>query len=192
MSIFSILGILSAIIFIIGDIPYFKDAIKGPTKPHRVTWGIIFLVNIIGIANQYASGATDSIWLFWAATIATGSIFFASIFRGVGGHTKYDIIALILSLLGIVAWVIISNPLGSVIANILVSIIAVSPTIKKSKKDPKSETRIAYLLGTISSLLALISVNAWEINLLLPHIFGVIIQAYLVYLLYILPKKNKA
>lgn len=188
---FLILGILSSIVFIIGDIPYIRDTLKGTTKPHRVTWGVIFLINIITLANQIASGATNSLWLVATAAIVVGIIFFASLKNGVGGHSKFDLIALTLSLIGVVAWVIIEDPLASVIANSLVGIIAVLPTFKKARKDPESETGIAYLFGSISALMAFISVNEWNIALLLPHAVGFSVQAYLVYLLYVLPKKHK-
>ncbi|MGH9858085.1 MAG: hypothetical protein ACRD4B_09610, partial [Acidobacteriota bacterium] len=67
--IYTLFGVLSALVFIAGDIPYLTDTIKGTTKPQRVTWGVVSLLNGIGFANQLASGATNSLWLFGTATL---------------------------------------------------------------------------------------------------------------------------
>ena len=52
---YATLGIVGALVFIIGDIPYFIDTLSGKTKPHRVTWGIVVLLNLsINIVNHTA------------------------------------------------------------------------------------------------------------------------------------------
>lgn len=187
--IFTIIGILSSLIFIAGDIPYFIDSIRKKTQPHRVTWGVIFLLNIIGFANQYAAGARNSLWLFGAAVLATGAIFLVSLFNGVGGKTKLDIISLVIALTGVLLWIIIEDPLVSIFANILAAMVGIYPTMRKSKLDPGSETVSAYFFGSISSFLAAISVGELNFQLLILPLFSTIVQAYLVYLISIRPKK---
>lgn len=183
--IFTLLGVLSALIFIVGDIPYLTDTIEGKTKPQRVTWGVVCLLNAIGFANQAASGASNSLWLFGAATLMVGTIFIASLFKGVGGHSKQDIFAIVASLTGVILWVIFDSPIFSIFANIFVATVALIPTYVKAKNDPSSETRIAWLFGAISALLAAISVGEinWQL-LVLPSV-STFLQAYMVYLLYI-------
>lgn len=173
-----------------GDWSYLKDTLGGTTKPHRVTWGMVFLLNSISFANQYASGADNSLWMFGAVVLATGTIFVASLKNGVGGHTKKDILTIIISSGGAVLWLLFDRPLLSILANVFAVVVAVSPTIVKAKKDPESETRIAYLLGLISSVLALISVGKLDYELLILPANGAVLQIYLVYLLYFKPKRT--
>lgn len=187
--IFKVLGILSAIIFILGDIPYLLDTIKGRIKPHRVTWGVVFLLNIIGFANQYAAGARNSLWLFGAAVAMTGAIFFASIKHGVGGRSKLDIFALITSLIGIVLWQVFDSPLLSVLANVFVGVVCLIPAFAKARKYPETENGIAYLAGAVSALLAAISIGEVDYILLILPVTSAILQFYMSYLLYIRPKR---
>lgn len=191
MMIFELLGILSSFVFIAGDIPYFINTLKGSTRPHRVSWGISLLLGIIGFANQHAAGARNSLWILGAGIIAVGAIFSLSIVRGVGGTSKLDVISLVISLLGVALWLIIKNPALSIIANIFASLVGLYPTIVKSKLQPESETVSAYLFGSISSLMATVSVGKIDALLLAPPIYGALIQAYLVYLIAIKPKDTR-
>jgi hypothetical protein len=173
--IFKVLGILSALIFLLCDTPYLSDTIKGKIQPHRVMWGVVLLLNIVGFANQYAAGARNSLWLFGAGALMTGAIFLASLKNGVGGYAKLDIFSLAVAII------------GSVLANVLVAIIALVPAFVKARKYPETENGIAYIGGLTSSLLAAISVGKIELILLLLPITSVLLQVYMVYLLYARP-----
>ncbi len=187
--IFAILGILSAIVFLIGDIPYLRDTIKGKIKPHRVTWGVACLLNSISFGNQYASGATDSLWIFGAASVITGLVFLASLRNGVGGHTKLDILAIAAAVVGVGLWALFDSPVLSVLCVLAVVEASLIPTFIKAKNHPESETRIAWLCGLISSILAAISVGQLDWVLLVLPINGMLMQAYMTYLLYIRPRR---
>lgn len=185
----SVVGILSALVFLVCDFPYLSDTIKAKIKPQRVTWGVVFLLNVIGLANQYVSGARNSLWLFAAAVIMTGAIFVASLKNGVGGHAKLDIFSLVLALTGVVLWQTFQSPMLSVLANVTVGLVAMVPTYVKARKHPETENGIAYLGGMISCILAAISVGKWELVLLLLPLSAAVSQSYLVYLLYLRKRK---
>jgi len=184
---FRYIGIASALVFIVGDIPYVSDTFKGKIKPHRITWGIIALLNAIGFANQYASGASNSLWLFGAGTVVTGLIFVGSLRNGVGGRTRTDVTCLAIGLAGIVLWAIFKSPLYSIFANIVADIAALWPTYRKARLHPESETRISWLVGTFSVMLAAISVGRLDWRLLLLPVASIVLQAYIIYLLYFGP-----
>ena len=180
---FQAIGILSSVVFIIGDIPYILDTFKGKTKPHRVTWGIVFLLNAIGFLNQYASGARNSLWLFGAATLVTGVIFFSSFRFGVGGKSRLDIFAVVFSLLGVCFWIVLKEPFISIVANLLVGTICFLPAYKKAWLDPGSETLSAYAFGSVSSALAAVSVGVLQLDLLLVFIVSTVLQIIMVAIL---------
>ena len=188
---FTILGVLSAVVFILGDIPYLSDTLKAKIKPQRVTWGVVFLLNMIGFANQYASGADNSLWLFAAAVLMTGAIFLASIKNGVGGYAKLDIFSLVASFVGIVLWQVFDSPLLSILANMFVGVVALIPTFVKTQRHPETENGIAWLAGSVSALMAAVSVGKFDVTLLLLPVTSALLQSYMVYLLYIrqIPKK---
>jgi hypothetical protein len=190
--IFSILGVFSALIFLVCDLPYLVDTIKGKIKPHRVTWGVVTLLNLIGFANQYASGAHNSLWLFGAATVMTGAIFLASLKKGVGGHTRQDVIAIVTSTIGLMLWWLFKSPTFSIFANIFVALVALVPSYSKAKISPETETKIAWSGGMISALLATISVGTLDWHLLILPVCSTILQGYMVYILYLAPKPQPA
>lgn len=181
---FKFVGIASALIFIGGDLPYLLDTLKGKTKPHRVTWGIFAILNTIGFANQYASGADNSLWLFGAGALMTALIFLSSIKGGEGGRSNSDIICLLIGIAGVLLWFFFRSPIYSIFANIIADISAIIPTYIKARKHPESETRIAWLVGTISVVLDAISVGKLDWRLLLLPVASIFLQGYVVYLLY--------
>lgn len=180
---FALLGILSGIVFIIADLPYLKDTLADKTRPHRVSWFLYFVFNSLSIANQAASGATNSLWLPAAGALMTFIIFVVSFKHGVGGHEKLDIICLAGALIGVGLWIAFNEPLYSIVANLIATGFAVAPTIKKSYLKPHTETSITYLIAAVSCLLSALSVGKWDWVLLLLPVYSLIVQAGIYFLL---------
>lgn len=189
MDIFKFLGIASAVVFLAGDTPYFIRALKKQIKPQRVTWGVFAVVNATGFANQYASGARDSVWIFAAAVLANIAIFCASLRHGVGGYGKTDLFALLTSSIGIILWQAYDSPLLSIAANVVVAIAALIPTVIKTKADPESEDISAWFFGAISAFMAAVSVGSFNFQLLILPLVGCVVQIYMVYLIRFRPKR---
>lgn len=173
------LGIFSGLLVIIADIPYILNAYKGKTKPHRITWFIVFILNVISLANQHASGATHSLWLIIGGTIASLAVFAIAVPKGTGGFAKLDIIVLIGVIFGLFLWWLLGAPLASIICGVIVSIIALIPTFKKSYYDPASETRITWLIGAIAGFLAAVSVGKLDYSLLIIPVYSCVVQVCL-------------
>lgn len=174
--IYELIGILSGFVFLAADIPYAIQTYRRKIKPHRITWFVIVVLNVIAFANQAASGATNSLWIFGAGVLATLLVFILSISRGVGGFSAIDIISLTGAMAGLALWKIIGTPLASIIATITVSLIALVPTYIKSYKNPKSESKYPWLIASISTILAAISVGKLDIQLLLLPIYSTVVQ----------------
>lgn len=174
---FTLFGALSGLLLIIADIPYIINAYKRKTQPHRVTWFIVFVLNVISLANQAASGATSSLLFIVGGVIATFSVFLISIPRGVGGHSKLDIAVLAGAIMGLILWSLLDTPLASILANIVVASIALVPTYKKAYLNPKSETKSTWLIGSISAIFAILSVGKLDYVLLLLPVYSLLAQA---------------
>lgn len=189
--ILAILGILSSVVFLIGDTPYLLDTIHGKIKPQRITWGIVSLINGINFFNQMASGATNSLWLYGAGTLMTGAIFLAALKNGVGGFAKLDIFSLTASLLGIILWQALDSPWFSILINIGIALVSIIPTAVKAARDPESENGLAYIGGVISCVLAIISVGKLDWMLIILPVAGAVIQLGIIYIIYLMPRKAK-
>ena len=155
------------------------DAYKKRIRPHRVTWAIFVLTDVIAIANQLAAGATNSLWLVIGWTLANLTIFVLSLRYGVGGTEKLDIVVLCGAILGVVIWQISGHPTASIIANLVVITVAFVPTYKKGWIDPKSDTSTVFLWGAVASLLAAISIGKLDYILLLAPLYTFAIQGAL-------------
>jgi len=186
----AIFGILSGLLSIISNIPYVIDIYKRKTQPHRVTWGIFFLLNIIYLANHISAGATNSLWLIVGFTVSTFIIFILSLKRGVGGSEKLDIFVLISALVGVVLWQITDNPTISIFANALSGIFAAIPTLKKAYIKPESETKIKWFIGIFAGIFAAISVGRLELPLLVLPLLTIIIQGSMFLILTTRGKRN--
>lgn len=178
-----VIGILGGILSFTSTIPYILDTIKKKTRPHRVTWGIFFLLNVIFLGNQLAAGAKSSIWLVVAFALSTFIVFILSLRNGVGGRTKLDIIVLIGALIGVVVWQLLDTPLASIIANLTVAAIASIPTYKKAWTHPQTETALSYSVGAFSAFLSALSVGKLDIVLLLLPIYSICYQGSIYFIL---------
>ncbi len=173
---FAAIGIFAGILSFLANIPYIIDTVKKKTKPHRVTWGVFFLLNIIFLANQLAAGATSSIWLVVAFAISTFTVFILSLRFGVGGTTKLDILVLLGAISGVIVWQLLDSPAPSIIANLIVAAVASIPTYKKAWTHPQTETTISYAVGAIAAILSAVSIGKFDILLLLLPIYSVAYQ----------------
>jgi hypothetical protein len=173
------LGLVSGVLIVIADIPYALNAWKHKTHPHRTTWFIIFLINSINLANQGASGAKNSLLFFVGAVIITFIVFLVSLLRGVGGLAKLDIFVLTAAAIGLFLWWLLDSPLASIIINVFISAFAMLPTFTKAYHRPKSETKITWLIGAISTALAAISVGKLDFALLVIPLYATIQQGCL-------------
>ncbi len=174
-----IIGVFGGLLAIAGSIPYMIDAYKKKITPHRITWGIFTLVDIIAIANQLAAGATNSVWLVVGFAAANLTIFVLSLRHGSGGTERLDIIVLCGAILGVLVWQISGHPIASIISNLVVITLAMAPTYKKGWINPKSETSTVFLLGAIASLLAAVSVGRLDYVLLLTPVYTLVVQGAL-------------
>ena len=186
---FTVLGLLGGLLIIVADIPYAINGYRRKTRPHRITWFTIFIFNAINLANQGASGAKNSLLFFIGATFITFIVFLVSVFNGVGGYSKRDLAVLAGIGAGLVLWWVLDTPVASIITNILVLSIAFIPTFVKAYHDPKSETKITWFIGAISSTLTAISVGKLDYILLALPLYATIQQASLFILLEIREKR---
>lgn len=169
-------GFLSSLTFILAELPYIRDVLRGTTHPHRTTWILAGSINSINVFNQMAAGATTSLPFFVVVAVATSTIAILSIWRGTGGLSKGDILCALIAVSGLILWAIFRTPTVSIVANIVAATAALIPTMIKSYKAPHTETHITWLLGTISTIFSALSVGSLNIQLLALPLHGVLLQ----------------
>ncbi len=155
-----ILAITSALIYLVGFIPYIYHAFHGKVLPHPFSWTIwatISGINTLAIienswwSDQLVSPLTSTLCLFIGSMV--GWIIIKKI------HIRFfDYLCLALAL-----WVLLLAYFFSVrdaiLPSILVDILVLSPTLVKIWKNPESEDASGWIWAGASRLLFLVSLG---------------------------------
>jgi hypothetical protein len=156
-------AVAAALLAVAGNVPYVIDILKGRVQPHAYTWFVWTLVSAIVLFGQIAKGAGVGAFPTLAAEIFTLLIFLLSLKFGFKGVTKIDTFFLILALAGIIPWIMTSDPTISVIVAVGIDVIAFVPTLRKTWAEPGSETPILYSANVLRHILALFSMQAYNV-----------------------------
>jgi len=185
-----IIAIIAAILAIAGNVPYVRDVLKGRVKPHAYTWFVWTLVSAIVFFGQLAKGAGVGAIPTAASEIFTLIIFLLSLKYGFKGIKKIDTFFLVLALAGIIPWVLTSDPTVSVIIAVAIDVIAFIPTIRKTWIAPKTETPILYVMNVSRHILALFSMEAYNIATTLHSIAMIITNTIMTIIISLGLRKN--
>lgn len=166
-------AVIAALLAVAGNLPYLWDILKGRVKPHPYTWFVWTLVSGIVFFGQVAKGAGVGAIPTAASELFTVIIFLFSLKYGFRGITKTDTAFLISALAGIGLWVLTNDPTAAVVIAVGIDLIAFMPTLRKTWKHPKTETPVLYSANVLRHILALFSLQPYNIATTL-HSFAMI------------------
>lgn len=150
-----VLGSLATCIAFISYIPYFRDILKGTTKPHPFSWFIWGFITAIIFAAQIVEKGGAGAWTAGLTAVACFVISALALYWGDRKISKLDWFCFFSALLGIVFWRVTSNPLTAVVTVTLVDLIAYIPTFVKAYYYPRQETLSTYVLSTLKWVVAI-------------------------------------
>lgn len=160
------LGMLAAIVSVAGEIPYIRSIMRGHVRPERASWGIWTLILIVAVWSYEASGAEDSLWFIVGELIGCSIIFLLSLWRGVGGFVRRDIVCTAIAVAGVIVWQLTDQPGVAILAVIIADMAGVYPTLVKSLNDPWSERAITFVTSAVAAALGILAVAEWDAALL--------------------------
>ena len=161
MSVYYILGILSAVFFTIAYIPYIISVVKGKTNPHPFSWFLWGLIGIITLFFYIRVGAAETLPL---AVLGAGFpfvVFLFSLKYWKGGFSHFDYIVLCLSLISIILYILFHSANISLTISILADMFAFMPTIRKTYLEPSSESLLSWFLFLIGYILSVLAISKW-------------------------------
>ena len=162
-SVKDIIGIIAVLLTFTGYVPYIRDTIKGKTTPHIYTWFIWGFVTAIAFGLQITHHAGPGAFTTLAAAIVCLFICGVGIRQGSKNVTKSDSIFFVLSLLTLVLWLLVKQPVAAVILASTIDMLGFVPTIRKSYHKPYEETLISYQTNTLRFCLALLALSHYTI-----------------------------
>src|SRR3989339_40446 len=151
----------------IGSVSYIIDTVKGKVKPNRVTFFLWALAPLIAFASEIKQGVGLQSLLafvvgFWPLLTLIASF---TNKKSEWKITKFDIVCGLLSLFGLILWLVTKVGNIAIIFSILADGLAAVPTIKKSYQYPETENGWIYSSGAIYAGITILTIKTWNF----PH-----------------------
>jgi hypothetical protein len=159
----SIVSLIVVVLTIVAYVPYVLDIFKGKTKPHSLTWFTVSLIAFIAFGLQVEGGAGVGAWPMLFVALVCVLVFILSLWRGVRDITRSDVILTLASLVAVYLWVVVEQPIISVLLITIAEVLAFVPTIRKSWNAPHTETLSLYQISAVRHGLATIAVEQMNI-----------------------------
>jgi hypothetical protein len=153
------LALLSAFVTAACVVPYLRDIRRGTTRPHRTSWFVFATLALVAAVSQALADAGPGTWLAAGSAVGFGAVFIASIRRGVGGSSVADHVARAVAAAGAVASVVTARPMLAVGGVVVAEIGAAALTVRKTLRDPGSETRSTWTADAVAGMLAIGAVD---------------------------------
>ena len=181
---------IAVLLAVIGNIPYLLKILKKEIQPHPYTWFIWSIVSCVTFFGALSKGGGIGTIPILASEIFTIIIFLFSLQYGFKQIKKVDTILLIVCLLGLIPWWLTSDPTISVIAVVLIDLIAFIPTIRKTWANPGTEIYILYSSNVLRHTLILYTLETTNIATSLHSVSMIVVNSIMT-LIIIFKKKTK-
>lgn len=156
-------AIIAALLAVAGNLPYILDILREKVKPHPYTWLIWSIVSGTVFFGMLVKGAGIGALPIAVSEVFTIIIFLFSLKFGFKGITKTDHMFLFVALLGLVPWFLTQDPTLSVVIAVGIDLVAFAPTLRKTWVHAKSESPILYGSNVLRHILALGSLQTYNI-----------------------------
>ena len=158
-----IFAVSAALLALIGHIPYIVGIFRGQVRPHLYTWLIGSIVSLIVIGGQFVKGAGVGILPTLVTGVFTVSICALSLKYGYRSITRSDRFFLFAALACGIPWLMTDDPTLSIIMAVSIDVIAYAPTIRKTWREPSTESPVLYSANLVRHLLALLAMEQYNV-----------------------------
>ena len=158
------LAVVAGLLTAICVVPYLRDIYRGTTRPQRVSWLVFAVLSIVAAVSQFLDGAYAGAWLTTGAALGFSLVFLASVRRGVGGMSRTEVLSLVIATCGLGVSLAVREPLIAVLAVVVAEIPAISLTVRKTLRDPASETASTWLIDGLAGVCALLAVSELSLS----------------------------
>jgi tetratricopeptide (TPR) repeat protein len=161
----SIAGKLAGIISLAAYVPYILSILRKETKPNRASWIIWAIVSTIIALSYRDAGASYAFLAPVGYVVGSTIVFILSIRHGVGGWTTFDRKCLIGAAISLVLWKIFDSPMSALLINLIINLLGTLPTARKAWYQPETESKVAWSLFSLGSIVNLFAVENWTFSM---------------------------
>ncbi len=149
-------------------LPYIRSIVQGQTKPHVFSWIIWGTTTFVVFLAQLEDNGGVGAWPIGVSGIITLFVaFLAYIKRSDITITTIDWIFFITAISSLPLWYFTSDPLWAVIILTMVDVLGFAPTVRKSYKDPHSESLIFFGLFSARNLIVILALENYSVTTIL-------------------------
>ncbi len=161
------------------SVPYLRDTVRRTTVPHRGSWLIWGVLEVIAVESQRADGARWSLFPLATQALGTCLVFALSLRLGSGGLSRVELGLIALAGAGVVGWLVADEPLIATTCVIAADFVAALMMVPKAWRDPGSETLSTFAVASIGGALTVAAVGSSSVALLAYPIYFMLVNAFL-------------
>jgi hypothetical protein len=157
--------VIGTLIGAVSSIGYLVSTIRGDVRPNRVSFFMWSIAPTIAFFAEIGQG----VGLLSIQTLSAGilpfSIFLASFINKQAEWklTKFDLFCGLLSVVGLVIWLVSRVGNIAILLSILADGLAALPTIIKAYRFPESEIAWPWAFTALGNLLSLLTIKQWTL-----------------------------
>jgi hypothetical protein len=170
-------GLLAGVVAVACNVPYLRDTWRGSTVPHRGSWLIWSVLEVVAVGAQAADGARWSLVPLVVQAAGTCLVLALSVRLGRGGLSRVDVGLLGLAALGLAGWLAVDEPVIATACVVVADLVAALMMAPKAWRDPHSETLSTFVLASASGALTALAVGSLSLPLLAYPVYFVAVNA---------------
>ena len=170
-------GLLAGVVAVACNVPYLRDTWRGSTVPHRGSWLIWSVLEVVAVGAQAADGARWSLVPLVVQAAGTCLVLALSVRLGQGGLSRVDLGLLVLAALGLAGWLAVDEPVIATACVVVADLLAALMMVPKAWRDPHSETLSTFVLASASGALTALAVGSLSVPLLAYPVYFVAVNA---------------
>ncbi|MCL2451769.1 hypothetical protein FWD20_02760 [Candidatus Saccharibacteria bacterium] len=164
--------VIGIILILVAYVPYVRGIFKGKIRPHLITWLAWTAVTSVMVAVLFSNGGGYATWLTLFILIINIIIIVSSLHTGAKATiTKGDMFCFIISLLALGAWLIVGQPLVSVILITIAQFSGFIPALRNTYRRPFDESVFTWSTNAVRYALLAVVVSSYTATTLANSIF---------------------
>ena len=153
--------IIGTLLGAIGSFAYLIDTVKGKVKPNRVSFLLWAIAPLIAFAAQIKQGVGLESLMTFSTGFLPLTVFLASFVNKQAEWkvTKFDLVCGVLSMIGLVLWLVTKVGNVAITFSILADGLAAIPTLVKAYQYPDTELAWPWMATVLGVILTLLTLN---------------------------------
>lgn len=154
-----LLGLITIAIAIISYSFYFHDVLKHHTKPYFFSWFIWGMIMTVSFFAQRSDDAGPGSWVIGFTALICFTISLLALKNGIKNVRIIDWVGFLGALLALLLFLVIKQPVVSVLMITLTYAMGFYPTFRKSYGRPQDETLITFVLNGAKFFISIFALN---------------------------------